>query len=295
MITYADTLVDELLETIEKIREGGRERIGLSTGFASLDAHMYLNKQFLMLITGYPSFGKSEFVDALAVNTALMHGWKWRFYSPEVDKTSNHMGKLIQKKIGCSLLRVTRDRIAKEAVWAAKHFSWINSRDETSTLEEVMELTKKSICDGEDIDVQLIDPWNELSHAQQGAREDVYISNNLAKLRRFNKKYNILTGIIIHPNAVQKDKNGNLPIPTLRDCAGGAMWWNKADYGICVHREAGKHGAWILMQKIKDTSIGTPGRVFLDWDPDSRRFKDELAPSFTVPEAIDIDEPIPFT
>ena len=64
------------------------------------------------------------------------------------------------------------------------------------------------------------------------------------------------------------------------------MWWNKADYGICVHRkDFNIQGAHVYIQKVKDTTIGYQGQTFLDYEVGSGRFKDQFATSFDLPEA----------
>jgi twinkle protein len=275
---------DALLAAIMKVKRTGKKRRGVSTGFESVDEYLMLNKKCLTLITGFPGRGKSEFVDALAVNTALMHNWKWFFYSTENDDFSVHLVKLITKKIGKALFYCTEEEIRDAVLWASDYFAWMDSGDTFYSIDDVLEQTALRIEAGNEVDVLVIDPWNELNHAKQGGRDDVYISDCTAKINRHAKKYDYLPLIVIHPRGIEKNKDGNYPIPHLRDCNGGAMWWSKARTGICVHRKDLKiQGAHIYIQKVKDKMLGYPGETFLDYDFGSGRFKDVGTVEFTLP------------
>jgi len=285
---------EQLLPALLKLRKVGKARKGVSTGFESVDEFMLLNKKYLMLITGYPSYGKSEFLDAVAVNSAILHDWKWLYFSPESDDFSTNLRKLISKKMGKPLVHATEQEITEATQWANNHFAWIDSGDHMYSMDDVMQETQERIECGEQVDVMVIDPWNELCHAKQTKRDDMYISDMMLKLRKFHRKYNVLSVIVIHPHATEKNKDGSYPIPHLRNCAGGAMWWNKADYGICVHRkDFNINGAHVYIQKVKDTTIGMQGQTFLDYQVSSGRFKDQHALEFTIPEGE--NEPPDFT
>lgn len=275
-----------LLEPLLKAKRTGKARKGVSTGFDSVDELMLLNKQYLMLITGFPNYGKSEFLDALAVNTAELHQWNWLYFSTENDNYTTHLRKLVSKKIGKSLIAATEQEIIESVTWAEQFFSWVDPGDKFYSLDDVIALASKRIDAGGQIDVLVIDPWNELNHIGQTKRDDQYISDCMMKLGRFYKKYNVLSIIVIHPRSVEKLKDGSYPIPHLRDCAGGAMWWNKAAYGICVHRkDFNVHGAHIYIQKVKDSTIGCQGATFLDYHVPSGRFKDVHVREYTLPVA----------
>lgn len=275
---------ESLLEKLLEIRASGKMRKGVSTGFESIDEYMLLNKKYLFLLTGFPNYGKSEFLDALAVNNAIMHKWKWLFFSTENDDYTTHLRKIVSKKIGTNLAACKESDIIAETQWANEYFSWVNPGEKLMSIDDVIQGATDRIESGEEIDVLVIDPWNELNHLNQQKRDDQYISDCMLKVRRFHKKYNVLSVIVIHPRSVEKNKDGTYPIPHLRDCAGGAMWWNKADYGVCVHRkDFSVHGAHIYIQKVKDSTIGRQGATFLDYDVPSGRFKDKNSPVFTIP------------
>lgn len=274
-----------MLDQMMKRKLSGKQRRGVSTGFDSVDEFMFLAKKYLFLVTGFPSYGKSTFVDALAINTATLHDWKWLFFSTENDDYSTHLQKLVVNKVGKPLGMCSDREILCAVEWAHMHFSWLSPGEDFYSFEDVLEQTAAKIESGEEVDVLVIDPWNELNHSKQTKRDDQYISHATSCITKHAKKYNYLPLIVIHPHSIEKNKDGSYPIPHLRDCAGGAMWWNKAGLGVCVHRKDFKiHGMHVYMQKVKDETLGFQGQTFLDYQPGSGRLKDQVAEFFTIPE-----------
>lgn len=284
MIVEANNLLDKLMD----IRKTASVRKGVTTGFSSLDEFIYLSKQYLMVLTGMPSCGKSEVLDAMAVNTAVLHDWKWLYFSPENFPLEEHLKKIVEKKIGKNLHSATVGEIAAAVSWVHDHFSWVHPEDNCYSLDAILSEVAIRIETGFHIDAIVIDPWNELDHtAQAGLRDDQYISKCLSTIRKFHRKYDLLTCVIIHPTKMQKDPSGKYPIPSLYDCNGGAMWRNKADFGVCVHRsDFNKQEAAVIIQKIKFKTMGKVGRVDLDYDLGSGRFKDQGSIQFNLPEGL---------
>lgn len=277
----------DLLEKLLTIRKNKGRRKGVSTGFCEMDENLYLSKQYLMVVTGMPSCGKSEFLDAIAVNTAILHDWNWLYFSPENYPLEEHLKKMVERKMGGSIQDAPEKEIAYTCEWAEKHFAWIHPEEEVYSVIDVLMETEARILEGEKVDVVVIDPWNELNHAgQAGLRDDQYISKCLTTIRQFHRKYNILTCIVIHPTKMQKDpKTGNYPVPSLYDCNGGAMWRNKADFGLCVHRyDMTVNEVSVFVQKVKYKTMGKIGEVKFQYEFASGRFKHPLDPCYNLPE-----------
>lgn len=279
----------DLRQKLVDIKRSPKVRKGVPTGFCSLDEFIYLDKQYLAVITGIPSCGKSEVLDSISLNTAIMQGWNWLYFSPENFPLEEHLRKLVEKYIGKSLKQMTDNEMQNGVDFIQKHFAWIHP-DDGYSLADILQSVQERIEMGYPVDAIVIDPWNELDHSSQaGMRDDQYISKSLTTLRLFHRKYNLLSCVVIHPTKLQKDNQGNYPVPTLYDCNGGAMWRNKADYGISVHRrDFDKHEAEIYIQKVKFKTMGRLGTTTLDYDLVSGRFKDKLNPSYTIPAAEDL-------
>lgn len=284
---------DELLDSLLAIKSSGKDRKGVSFGWDSIDECMLANKKYLMLITGYPSYGKSTFIDAMAMNLTIMHGWRWLYFSTETDDYTTHLRKLVAIKLGKPLGASRESEIKTAVKWIDQFFTWINPpKDSYLSLDDVLKITKDLIDDGKTIDALVIDPWNELNHGAMQQREDQYVQNCLMRVKSFARNNNLLALLAIHPKTQEKNNDGSFPIPHLRNCAGGAMWWNKADYGICVHRkDFSINGVHVYIQKVKDNTIGHQGATFLDCDPSTLRLKDTFTREFILPtEGLELPE-----
>ena len=265
-----------------RLRKGGTERKGLSMGFGCFDGpidqagNIRLAKSYLSIFTGYPSSGKSEFVDAVMLNMALIHGWKTLYFSPENHPVEEHLAKLSEKYLGKPIYRFDKDDSKKSIEFLQDFFCWMDP--ENPELDTLIELAlQKHKEDG--IDAIVIDPWNSVTHHRGQELVHEYLQVALTKLIRFSRRNNVHVAVVAHPKTPQKDKDGNYPTPDLYSISDGAMWRNKADYGCVVHRpDITKNRVEIHWQKRKYKWMGTPGIRTMDYDVPTGRFKatDEL-------------------
>lgn len=268
----ADAFADEFLRMYDE----GVPR-GLTTGWESLDENWRVQPGQLLVVTGIPGHGKSEWVDALCVNLALDHGWQVALFSPENHPVRLHMMKLAEKKVGKPYNAGPIDRMSKtEAVdakdWLQAHFHWI--MPEAPSLAEIL-LKARALVFARGIRVLVIDPWNEVEHTRpQGLTEVEYVSQSLMDLRKFARKHELLVIVVAHPKLLEKRTDGKYPVPTPYDISGGAMWRNKADNCIAIYADpADRKGAvQIHVQKVKFKNFGVVGMVPMSWDRPTGRY-----------------------
>ena len=74
-------------------------KAGARTGWQSLDKYYSVAEGQFTVVTGWPSSGKSEWLDALLVNLASQ-GWKIAMFSPENHPVPVHISKLMEKNYG---------------------------------------------------------------------------------------------------------------------------------------------------------------------------------------------------
>jgi len=263
-------------------------RVGIPTNIIALDELIYLNKQFLLICTGAASSGKSEFMDAIALNTAISNGWKWAFFSPENHPVQMHMKKHIERYIGKALWQASVAEIQAATEFLSEYMSFIKLPEDKRTIKCLLEDIQKA-KDTDIIDGYVLDPWNEIDHSEYAhLRDDQYLSQILTRIRNFNRDNDLLGCIVIHPKGLNRDKNGEFPIPTLSDCHGGIMWRSKADYGICVHRhDMSKDEVTVYVQKRKYKDHGTVGNCMLHYHQASGRFKSKTENEFLLPNQIE--------
>jgi twinkle protein len=192
----------------------------------------------MSFVTGIPSHGKSTWLDALRVGLFRLYGWPSAACSPENWPAENHAQNLLQMYSATNFYQLDFDEFNTYFEETKDAFYFIQPENDEIMLDVDTILNRaKALIFRHGLKVLVIDPWNEIDHVfAKGEREDQYISRQLAKIRRFTRLHKIHTFVVAHPTKLQKDKDGDYPVPTAYDIAGGAMWRNKADNIICVHR-----------------------------------------------------------
>lgn len=254
---------------------------GLTTGWDCVDRNWRIQPGQLVVVTGIPGHGKSEWVDALCCNLAQDHGWHTAMYSPENYPVKLHMMKLAEKFVGKPYNPGPHPRMSKaEATsakdWIDRHFSWV--MPERPSLDEIMDRARAMVF-RKGIRCLVIDPWNEVEHLRpQGMTEAEYVSESLRRLRQFARKHELLVIIVAHPKLLEKRADGTYPVPTPYDISGGAMWRNKADNCIAVYANpTDPHGGCeIHVQKVKFKLFGQVGVVSMLWDRVTGRYFERM-------------------
>jgi twinkle protein len=271
--------VDNIRDKVMTLYHQGLER-GLTTGFQSLDPHFTLKTGQWTVFTGAPGSGKSQFVDALILNSAQLHGWKWGICSIENQPIEGHLARLTNMLTGKPVFpgpnqRQTEPEINAAMDWLAEKVFFILP-GETLELDEILRLAAIQVR-RKGINGLVIDPWNELDHNFRGITETQYISREISKIRRFARSHNLHIIVVAHPTKLKRDEtNGTYLVPTLYDIAGSANWYNKADNGIAVWREnptVSEVEVWVQKIRFQDT-IGVPGMARLSFDRITKRYSD---------------------
>lgn len=263
----ASELASELYDLYET---GGLER-GMSTGWVDMDQFYTVMSGQLNIITGIPGHGKSEWMDALAVNAAHQHGWRVGMYSPENYPIKLHVSKIAEKYTGKPFGEGRTQRMSKiefvDAMdWIDSTFRWIFP--EEPSLDEIL-TRATALVKRDGIRMLVIDPWNEVEHSRPtGMSETEYISLSLSKLRKWARKHDCAVFVVAHPKIMVKDKDGNYPVPNPYDISGSANWRNKADNCLAIWRNLGDDSApvEVHIQKIKFKICGKLGKVEFKYD-----------------------------
>jgi twinkle protein len=248
----------------------GRAR-GHSTGWPGIDSLMTIRPGELSVVTGYPGSGKSEFIDALAVNLAHKYGWRFGVCSFE-NPPEEHLAKLAEKHLATPFWegptpRMDESELNRALDWAANHFWLIRADDDAPTIDLILDAARGAVL-RHGIRGLVIDPYNEIEHKRpDGMTETEYVSQMLGKVRRFARDHDLHVWFVAHPAKQFRDKQtGTLPVPTLYDISGSANWVNKADIGLVVHREYGDARTQIHVRKVRFKSVGQPGSTFMQYD-----------------------------
>ena len=268
-------LFSEAWDQVEEWLRQGREP-GLKTGWPSVDLIYTVGKGQVTIVTGFPNMGKSEWVDALMVNMARKHGWKFGICSFE-NPIAEHFTKLAEKYLGKPFWARSRSDciqhqdLLEAKKWIDEHFLAIrfdHSDPGPPTIDTILNIAKVLVLrDG--INGLVIDPYNEIeSSRSQSMSETEYISQLLGKLRRFAQNHELHIWMVAHPRIPFKTETAKAP--SLLDISGSANWANKADMGVVVHRasksDEGPPMAEIIVRKVRFKWFGRQGAATLRYD-----------------------------
>ena len=229
------------------------------------------------LVTGIPSMGKSEWLDAMAINIAENAGWTFGICSPENQPISWHAAKLMEKRMGERLVagRVNQAKFQEAKAWVNDHFKFIMPEEPSL---EALHAKAKFLIRRHGMKGLIIDPYNELDHTKRkdGVSETEYVSTFLTQLRKFARDNQIHTWLVAHPAKLMKDLKGVYPVPDGYTVSGSAHFYNKADNIIAVHRDVRNPQAptEVHVQKIRSRWLGKRGVAYLQWQSNSGRFKE---------------------
>lgn len=242
-----------------------------STGWQKLDKLIKIRLGYLMVVTGYPSRGKSTFVNNLLINLTKQYCFKHLIASFESTPESSYIELLeMYKQKPLSILKLNREEVFDDFETISEHFIRLDTGRQW-TIDEIVEKTEMMVK-RHGIKTLVIDPYNRLKNEFKD-REDKYIGQILSKLCMLCKKLGILIVFVAHPKKPDDDE-----APTMYAISGSGDWYNMADYGIIVHRERDeeskelKNEPQIIVAKIKNFSLGNPsgGVVTLKYNKDRR-------------------------
>lgn len=278
--------IDDVEDAFDNLWLNGLKR-GTSTGLPTLDDYYTVVPGQWTVITGIPSHGKSNFLDAIMVNLAENQGWRFGIFSPENQPIERHFASLIEKYYGATFSstsgnsnRITEEQKNEGKTWLRKHFNIVlPNEDGNWTIDGILHLAKALVYQ-KGINGLVIDPWNELDHSRPpGLTETEYVSLVLSKIRQFARNFGVHVWLVAHPAKLYKDKDGKYPVPTPYDISGSAHFRNKADCALTVWRNVGGKDsdvADVHVQKIRFKEVGRPGLVSLRYQIQSGRFIDDL-------------------
>ena len=266
--TAAD-VKEELLALFEK----GLQK-GATLGMGELDDMLSLEVGRLMIVTGIPGDGKSEFLDEMAVHLSLNYDWRCAWFSPENFPVTLHHPKRIEKLIGKRFLKglITPTEFEAAVNYLSHNFFDILP-EEGYRVDTILEKAE-ALVRRKGIRVFILDPYNCLEHQiPTGQSETQYISEFLEKLRSFARRRQVLVVLAAHPTKMKRDPlTKQFPVPTMYDISGSAAFFNKADFGIAIERDRTKEVTRVHVQKVKFRHLGYPGVASFKYNTHNGRF-----------------------
>ena len=248
---------------------------GQSTGYSNVDQIYTVAQGQLTVVTGYPSSGKSNFVDQLMVNLARASDWKFAICSFE-NQPEIHISRLMEIYTGKRFLegneRMTTDQRETAFKWVDEHFLFLDSEGaEPSTIDSILERAKVAVA-RTGIRGLVIDPYNYIDN-KGNASETEFISNMLTRVQAFAKAFGVHVFFVAHPSKITRS-GMDLPRPDGMSISGSMAWWAKADCGLTVHRQKGPT-VEIAVWKCRYRWIGTQGETTLSYQKTTGTYIEE--------------------
>lgn len=246
---------------------------GINTGLNSLDELFRLDRGKLVVVTGIPNMGKSEFIDYLCVQYNKLHGMRTLFFSPENQPIAFHIGKLF-RKLACR--KDTKEDLTNEESKEMRKYIYGNffffDYTKEYHLKDILETARETIKEL-GIDILVVDSYNKVGR-EVSVNETELIGRELDKLERFAKEMNIILILVVHPRKMEKDRDGKYVIPSAYDMNGSANFYNKADFVLSVHRNYQPNYAIVKVDKVKFNNYGGQGMVEIGYNNVSGNYFD---------------------
>jgi len=250
---------------------------GASTGFASVDSVYTVAPGQLTVVTGYPSSGKSNFVDQIAVNLARKSSWKFAICSFE-NQPEIHISRLMEIFLGKRFFdgkdRMTTDERDYAFKWVNEHFLFIDTNgEEPSTLDSILERSRAAV---KRMGVRglIIDPYNYIELPRDNVTETDAISRMLTKVQAFCKTHDVHTWFVAHPAKITRT-GVDQPRPDGMAISGSMAWWAKTDCGLTVHRAVGPE-VQIAVWKCRYRWVGQQGETTLLYNKTAGTYSEQV-------------------
>lgn len=265
--TYADRLNDLFSKGTGK---------GFSTGYPSLDTIYTVAPGQLTVVTGYPSSGKSNWVDQIMVNLARDNDWKFAVCSFE-NQPEIHISRLMEiytkKRFFDGAQRMSEPDKEMAFKWVNEHFLFIDSNgEEPSTLDSILERARVAV---KRMGVRglVIDPYNYIELNRENISETDAISQMLTRVQKFCKAHDVHTWFIAHPSKIQRS-GVEQPRPDGMSISGSMAWWAKADCGVTIHRQPDH--VEVAVWKCRYRWVGTQGETSLIFQKTAGTYAEQL-------------------
>lgn len=249
---------------------------GFSTGYASVDSIYTVAPGQLTVVTGYPSSGKSNFIDQIMVNLAKTSDWKFAVCSFE-NQPEIHITRLMEIYMGKRFFegkeRMTQHERDQAFAWVKEHFLFIDSQgEEPNTLDSILERARVAV---KRMGVRglVIDPYNYIDLNRENTTETEAISQMLTRVQKFCKAHDCHTFFIAHPSKINR-AGVEQPRPDGMSISGSMAWWAKTDCGITVHRQ--EQWVEIAVWKCRYRWVGTQGETSLLYNKTAGTYSENL-------------------
>lgn len=266
---------DDEKSNLLALYENGLKR-GAETGWENFDKLCTLELRRLLITSGLPGDGKSEWVDELIMRLCLRHGWKVGMFSPENQPVAYHLRKLTEKLTGLAFSSeggMTDELFEKSVQFLAENVYHILPADEDHSLDTLLEKGRQLVA-LHGIRILVLDPLNCIDqHIPAGQTELQYLASLLNRLRQFAVRYQCLVILVAHPRKINRNLMNNARRRAeMNDISGSADFGNKADFCIIIDRDDSKGITTAFVDKVRFKHLGNRGEATFVYNRVNGRF-----------------------
>jgi len=281
-VIYLD---DKVRESILYSFDHGTSR-GETTHMDSVDFAFRMSRKELTVVHGLANHGKSAFALHLAMVKSAKDGHKWGVFSPENYPATEFYKDLVHTYIGKSTEKHHKNQMTRQEMntgmdFVREYFYFMYPENNDPTPDYINMRFREMILK-HNIDGCIIDPYNQLDTdiSNTNGKEHLYLSKFLSKEKRFCVDHDVFFFILTHPKGDVILKGNNYDLPKAYSLSGGAMWYNKADNILVIHRPNFSNyedkSVIFASQKIKKQKLnGIPSEVNLTFDRMTNRYYEE--------------------
>jgi len=192
----------------------------------------------LLGVLASPKSGKTTFLAWLILRSKI----PFVVFSPENAPIAEYATIMFHMMTGKPFHRGPNERMSRDDVEKCiaildKRVMFLNIAPKNRYIDTILQ--KAEVCvDKYGMQGVLINPWNRLieNESDRQLNKTDFIGRCLDAFEYFGQRKNVHTWYAMHPRKLQKDKDGNYPVPTFWDADGRAHHYNKISSGLILHR-----------------------------------------------------------
>ena len=211
-----------------------------TTHFGDYDQHFKWLRTEVTGFAGIPNHGKSKYMVFLTALKMYYDNWKVAVYSPETTPSVFFFANYIHTFTGFNLFGNSKPHLSQLAKYEAllENNLYLCDPEKMPTIKGIFERFQKAY-ETHGCDMFVIDPFNCLEREwETSRRDDRFVGDFLDHFKEFSKNTNTCGIVVMHPNSGIRPAKGEMDYecPNMYNLAGGAMWGNKLDNLLFIHR-----------------------------------------------------------
>lgn len=270
-IITVEERTDEILEVLQ-----GRYDKGYEVGYGPLTDRVFHPTDLggLMIVTGKPNSGKTDFLNDLTCRLMMKTGRHVCYLSFEVPDKNKHMAHLVRLALGqVHTSRYTCEELTPLLRYLNTHMVHLDLHEVSPTPAHILERADR-VRRTMPIKYLVIDPYLFMEvETGRYSSETQAIKAMLTQVQTWGRAHGVWVVIVAHPRKLMKlwgsNETEDIDMYTI---AGSANWANLADFILSITRvdEEEKRYTRLDMLKVRDQDLCRKGTVIYVRQPCGR-------------------------